>query len=102
MGTISIRSKRTRNWRQRLKKYGLTPDRYEAMFRAQEGQCAICKRDIRSFQSQYERQACIDHDHKTGKVRALLCHTCNAGLGMFYNNPEHLEKAAAYLRYHQK
>jgi len=39
----------------------------------------------------------IDHDHRTGQVRGLLCHTCNAGLGMFKDNIELLHRAIMYL-----
>ena len=55
-------------------KYGITEDEYTAMLEAQEGRCAICN---------LERKLVIDHDHKTGKVRGLLCKPCNAMLGPF-------------------
>jgi hypothetical protein len=40
----------------------------------------------------------IDHDHRTGKLRGLLCYRHNSGIGLFRDNPELLEKAASYLR----
>ncbi len=55
----------------RLKKYGLTPAKYRAMLRLQGGTCAICGRPPRSIRLH------VDHNHKTGKVRALLCYFCN-------------------------
>ena len=55
--------------------YGITLDQYNEMFRAQEGKCAICQR----HQNELTRTLCVDHDHKTNKVRALLCLTCKIG-----------------------
>jgi hypothetical protein len=44
----------------------------------------------------------IDHNHLTGKTRALLCDKCNVGLGSFRDNPDLLRKAAAYLEFHDE
>jgi Recombination endonuclease VII len=58
------------------------------MIEAQGGLCPICKK----------RPAVhVDHDHKTGKVRAILCEMCNGGLGQFKDNPESIRRAIAYL-----
>ena len=54
--------------------------------------CAICQTKL--------EEKCLDHDHKTGKIRDLLCNNCNAGLGKFQDNPELLIKAADYLKEH--
>lgn len=60
------------------------------MFHKQSGVCAICLRpSIRVMD--------IDHDHATGKVRGLLCHSCNLGIGYFHDNKETLSRAIAYL-----
>lgn len=69
-------------------KYGLTLEQYEAMEQAQGGRCAICG-DVTTLS--------IDHCHKSGQVRKLLCNGCNMGLGHFRDSPELLRKAAAYL-----
>lgn len=59
-----------------LKKlYGVTLEQYDKMFVAQSGQCAICG------QSELGYRLCVDHNHKTGAVRGLLCHGCNLSLG---------------------
>ena len=60
-----------------------------------DGKCDIC----RSNTSGYKKKSFnIDHDHKTGEVRGLLCHKCNLGLGNFNDNIELLNKAIAYLK----
>jgi hypothetical protein len=79
-----------------LKKfYGITIQDYENMFSAQGGRCAICG----SEPSKIHRLQ-VDHCHKTGRVRSLLCFTCNAGLGSFGDNADRLTSAVAYLRSH--
>jgi hypothetical protein len=67
----------------------------ETMLAAQNGRCAICPREI---SPEIARSLHVDHCHKTGRVRGLLCRKCNLGLGNYDDTPEHLEKAAAYLR----
>lgn len=70
--------------------YGITEAEYANLFDAQEGKCAICE--------VVADRLVIDHDHATGNVRALLCDTCNRGIGLLKDNPEVLQKAADYLR----
>jgi hypothetical protein len=74
------------------RKFGLTPTEYEAKLEAQGGGCALCGREPGPG-----RQLDIDHDHKTGAVRGLICNTCNQGLGQFRDDPIRLAYAAAYL-----
>lgn len=76
--------------------YGLSWDAYLAMVAAQCGLCAICSK------SRGRRPLHVDHDHVTGKVRALLCYKCNSGIGNLNDDPNLMEKAAAYLRQHGK
>ena len=59
-------------------KYGITPEEYDNLFSMQKGCCAICSK----HQSLFVRRLATDHNHKTGKVRGLLCHQCNIRLGM--------------------
>ena len=63
-----------RRWKMQSK-YGLTLDDYDSMFDAQGGVCAVCK------QPEHKRRLAVDHCHATGKVRGLLCFSCNSTLG---------------------
>lgn len=74
------------------RQYGLTIERYDGMLVAQGGVCAICGNPPK------KRRLCVDHDHKTGKVRGLLCFRCNYGLSWFRDKPELFDTAAGYLR----
>lgn len=80
--------------RGRLKRYGLTPDDFLALLSTQEGACAVCQRVVG------DEKLVIDHDHRTGKVRGLLCSPCNTALGFFRDDPATMDRAAAYLRLH--
>jgi len=71
--------------------YGLTPEQHEQMYINQNGCCAMCKTSI-----PYE-DIKTDHNHKTGKVRELLCRRCNSGLG-YIEDKEFVEKARQYLK----
>lgn len=73
-------------------KYGISLDEYNALFLKQGGVCKICGK-----YQQHENLA-VDHNHKTGKVRGLLCSSCNKGLGYFKDNPIILKEAIKYLR----
>jgi len=75
--------------------YGITLDQYNEMFKEQEGKCAICQR----HQNKLTRTLCVDHDHKTNKVRALLCLTCNTDVSVVENR---LEEMTNYLNKHRK
>nr|WP_133997721.1 endonuclease VII domain-containing protein [Streptomyces sp. 846.5] len=68
--------------------YGLTEAERDAMLQAQMGVCAICLTPGPEH---------VDHDHKTGRVRAILCFNCNGGLGQFKDRPDLLRRGADYL-----
>lgn len=76
-----------------LRKYGLTIQGYDALLKSQGGVCAICGRT-----STTGRNLAVDHDHTSGRIRGLLCDSCNGGLGLLQDSEEILEKALAYLR----
>lgn len=75
---------------------GLSLEEYEAKWTAQGSACAICGRQPKPGQRRYA----VDHDHKSGRVRGILCWFCNRGLGYFMDRPWVLDVAAAYLRTH--
>ena len=71
-------------------------EEYEMMVEAQGGRCALCGDE------QKGQRLSIDHDHATGKIRALLCVRCNMGLGQFRDSPTLLEQARLYLLSHSQ
>jgi hypothetical protein len=76
-------------------KYGIDRREFDALMKAQGGRCAICKRP---FSGVGAKQTHVDHDHVTGRVRGLLCYTCNVGIGYFNDSVAMLEHAIAYLK----
>lgn len=72
-------------------KYGIGPREFHAMLVSQGGVCAICGG------TSGRKRMCIDHDHKTGRIRGLLCGLCNAMLGHGRDNVELFHKAIEYL-----
>jgi hypothetical protein len=78
-------------------KFNMTLDDLSRMKAEQNSSCAICNK----HESELKKSLCIDHCHKTNKVRALLCNTCNVGLGHFLDSEELLIKAFEYLKRHR-
>ncbi len=79
------------------KKYGLTEADYATKLVSQNGVCAICHQPETAKRKGKPLPLVVDHDHKTGKVRSLLCSKCNAAIGMLCENPLHAIAAARYL-----
>jgi len=81
------------------RKYGITGAQYNALFEEQKHKCAICgsAETARSQKTKSVMKLAIDHCHKTGKVRGLLCSSCNQGLGRFKDDVDLLRKAIDYL-----
>lgn len=73
----------------RIRAYGISPERYREMLEEQSNRCAICEQENK-------RAMAIDHDHKTGRVRALLCDSCNLSLGHI-EREGFLDKALKYI-----
>lgn len=76
--------------RQWLYVYGLTEDEYRRIERQQGGACAIC--------GETPELLAVDHDHRSGAVRGLLCDRCNRAVGHLRDSPGICTRAAEYLR----
>ena len=85
--------KRLWHKKKKLRKYGLTSRQYDTMYKSRNGCCDIC--------GDVKKVLCVDHDHKTNKVRGLLCGHCNTALGFVRDSPVVLMKAAIYLKEHE-
>lgn len=86
--------------KQLLYTHGMTLGQYDELLKSQNGVCAICGNG-NEHQTGLGRKSVrltVDHCHASGRIRGLLCHKCNAGLGFFKDNPEILNKALDYLR----
>jgi Recombination endonuclease VII len=82
--------------KQRLRStYGLSWDEYQAMLARQGGFCAMCK-------TKSNRPLCVDHCHKTGMVRGILCHPCNLTIGFCRDSTKLTRAATAYLEAAEK
>ena len=76
-----------------FKRYGITPEQWEEMYSRQQGCCEICG----IHQSQLKIRLSVDHDHKNGNIRGLLCASCNAKLATV-EDIHFLEAAQEYLK----
>jgi hypothetical protein len=77
------------------REYGIDKDGYENLLKLQNGKCAICGLHEQNHRNKVLN---VDHNHKTKKVRGLLCNNCNRGLGHLKDNILFLENALAYLK----
>ena len=76
------------------RKYGVTQEWYDEQLKLQDGGCKICGtkdpgKGLKHFH--------VDHSHTTGKVRGLLCHSCNVGIGLFKEDVKLIQKAIEYV-----
>lgn len=85
--------KRTLLSKKLQKLYGITIECYEQLKINQNNQCLICENELGKG-----RDIAIDHDHKTGKVRGILCGNCNKGIGFLKENVQFLKNAIIYLQ----
>lgn len=77
-----------------FKKYGITLEQYELLWKSQGECCKICK----TTENSKGKSFAIDHCHKSGKVRGILCDNCNHILGKAKDDPKVLDEASAYLK----
>jgi hypothetical protein len=78
--------------RAKAKRYGLSLDEFFRLLDQQNHTCAACPKELKA-----DRYTHIDHCHETGKVRGILCHSCNITLGLVKNNPDILRSIAKYI-----
>lgn len=72
-------------------KYGISKEESDILYRNQKGHCLICNNFF------YRNKLVVDHNHKTGKVRGLLCSPCNRGIGLLRDDANVLINAIKYL-----
>ena len=84
--------------------YNITLDDYHILYEDQKGLCAICGLKGWKMADYHKLELVVDHCHTTGKVRGLLCHNCNRGIGLlkelsknFYSAIQYLESAETIL-----
>ncbi len=88
--------------RHKMKTFNISLKQYKKMFKEQNGRCLICGRFFNDIYKNPKHNHIyytprIDHDHKTGKIRGILCHHCNIALGSLNENPLILVRAIKYL-----
>ncbi len=71
-------------------KYDITLEEYDEMLERQEGQCKVCKEIPTKYLT-------VDHCHETGRIRGLLCRSCNLALGFLQDSPTRIHNLLLYL-----
>tara|TARA_B100001094_G_C17781140_1_gene599791 strand:+ start:144 stop:632 length:489 start_codon:yes stop_codon:yes gene_type:complete len=96
--SLSEEQKQAQNRRMHIRTYGIQPEDYDKMLTEQNGVCACCGEKETNPK---KKHLSIDHCHKTGEVRALLCDRCNRGIGALNDELDILRKAVLYLERYQ-
>jgi hypothetical protein len=87
-----------RIWENKLQyRYGITKEDYQYLLKTQKGCCAICGTTNPSLKSKKHKYFSVDHCHQTGRIRGLLCATCNSAIGLLGDCPNTLVQASLYL-----
>jgi hypothetical protein len=87
-----------RRKKSRLRPYGITPKELDLLFEQSNNKCNICSMTKEEHFLKYRRDLYIDHCHKNGKVRGILCHGCNLSLGNLKDDVDLLKNAIIYLQ----
>lgn len=74
-------------------RFGITVEQFEMRLKEQDGKCLICG----ATESGLGHKLAVDHNHVTGKIRGILCKSCNIGIGNLKDCPDLLRRAADYL-----
>tara|TARA_R100001463_G_scaffold89663_1_gene144383 strand:- start:21 stop:527 length:507 start_codon:yes stop_codon:yes gene_type:complete len=82
-------------------KYHISWDDYMSMMKAQDYKCAICSKDA-EINSYNHPVLVVDHCHKSGRVRGLLCNSCNKAAGLLFDNTESVSGLLKYLHKHSE
>lgn len=77
--------------------YKISLNDYLSLYEKQDKKCAICGSFGFKMQAHHKLLLVVDHDHATGKVRGLLCHNCNRGLGLLQDSSDNLLAAIGYI-----
>jgi hypothetical protein len=90
---------RKRTGKKRLERWkeqgiNMTLEKYNLLFEQQQGKCKICGKS----ESEFKKRLGVDHDHKTGKTRGLLCDCCNRTIGIFHDDINLFRKIVEYLQ----
>ena len=76
----------------RCARHGITPEEFWSIYEEQDGSCPVCDKAIEAEDS------AIDHNHKTGEVRGILCKSCNRALGLLGDSPDTMFRGFTYLQ----
>jgi len=84
------------------REFNLEVEDYNKMYKEQNGKCFLCGEPETFYHPKHKKilMLSVDHCHKNGKIRKLLCRKCNNGLGLLKDSPELLRKAADYIESH--
>ena len=78
--------------------YGISVEEYLDLAEKQNFVCSLCGKPNFSMGVNHSGCLVVDHDHKTGKVRGLLCHNCNRALGLLHDDPALIQRASEYVK----
>ena len=89
------------HWQENLLKYGVSPEWYgNQRFIIQNNKCGICS--VEMIEGKLSQSANVDHDHRTGNAREILCHNCNKNLGQIESYLQRTLDMILYLKKHKE